>query len=199
MRRACGVAGSPGRTAGAARPSATTPVIPGCPEGLLRRRPADAAARSSVRSPSGPTCRGTRCGAIGSRPQLRAYHDLIRRGAVPRVRIKDLSSLRPRGHFRVRSKNTAREPACDGYRGARECSAGPIPRCQATDDPQSMRPSTSDAGRPARIRLSPAALCVLAAVLCAAGALLLGHSAGLGWTLLVLGSAFLSAAVGERR
>ena len=67
------------------------PVIPGCPEGLLRRRPSGAAARSSVRSPSLPPCRGTRYGVIGSRPQLRAHHDLSRRGAVPRVRIRRIS------------------------------------------------------------------------------------------------------------
>ena len=54
---------------------------------------------------------------------------------------------------------------------------------------------TADSGRPAELRLTPARLCVFAALLCGAGGLAVGQPAAVKWALLVFGAAFLSAAL----
>jgi hypothetical protein len=59
-------------------------------------------------------------------------------------------------------------------------------------------PPTADSGRPAKLRLTPTRLYVFAALLCGAVGLLPGQSAGIRWTLLVFGAAFLSACHADR-
>jgi hypothetical protein len=54
--------------------------------------------------------------------------------------------------------------------------------------------------RPAKLRLTPAGLCLGVAVLCVAGALVAtGQPIGIRWALLVFGSAFFSLAVEATR
>jgi hypothetical protein len=77
-----------------------------------------------------------------------------------------------------------------------KCSREPICHRLVTGDPESMYASpTADLGRPAKLRLTLTHLYVLAALLGGAAGLLPGQSAGIRWGLLVLGAAFVSAAL----
>jgi hypothetical protein len=60
--------------------------------------------------------------------------------------------------------------------------------------------SSAETVRPAKLRLTPAGLCLSVAVLCVAGALVAtGQPIGTRWALLVFGSAFFSLAIETKR
>ena len=83
MRRARDAAASPARTAGAARPSATKPVILGCPAALRQPRRSNAAARWSARCPSITNLPRDSSWWNRFKTAVDGQRDLIRRGAVP--------------------------------------------------------------------------------------------------------------------